>query len=316
MKLIVDADPIVYRAGFAGEDVEYHVIYEPPDGPPEQHIFSRTEGKTALKNLREWEETVDKDGILECEKVLIPDELENVLHTVKLMIRDSLYATAEHFHKEVDDIEVEVLLSGPGNFREKIATVRPYKGNRKEDVKPYWYQQIRNYLTEWWDAEVISGREADDECSIRQKKYGLQCVVASIDKDLDQCPGHHYDYVRKTFYFTKPSEGDALFYKQVLSGDSTDNICGAHRVGSARAASIVDGYLLEHPHDWEGLWNRIVEEYQATLDKYEDACPYYGRDAEEVALEMARLVKMQEYEGQLWNPPGVEDELLDMEFEE
>lgn len=311
MLVIVDGDPIVYRAGFAGEDTEYHVVYQSPEGEPEYHIFSRTEDKTALKNLREWEESIDPECILDVEKVIIPEELDHVLATVRAMLRDTLYAAAEQFHCEVGDLQLKVLLSGPGNFRERLATIKPYKGNRKEDSKPHWYQQIRNYLTDQWDAEVIEGREADDECSILQKKHGIQCVVASIDKDLDQVPGHHYDYVRKTHYFTKPNEGEALFYKQVLSGDSTDNIPGAHKIGRARAAAIVDEYLLDNPVDYEGLWQRIVEVYEETLDKYGEACLYYDIGAEAAALETARLVKMQDYEGQLWNPPGVEDEILE-----
>jgi hypothetical protein len=320
MLLVIDGDPIVYRAGFAGEDNEYHVVFEDEDGVPHQRIFERTADKTALKNMREWEEGIEPACILDVEKVLVPEPLENVLYTVKAILRDTRYAVAEKFDKDPDEVSMRVLLSGPGNFRIDLATVAPYKGNRKEATKPHWYQQIRNYLMESWAAEVIEGREADDECSILQAEHGLQCVVASIDKDLDQCPGHHYDYVRKTFYFTKPSEGEALFYKQILSGDSTDNIPGCYKVGKVKAEKIVDEYLLENPNDWEGLWKRVCQVYSESIDKHGDKCPYYEKvmaeqDVYGTVLEMARLVKMQEYIGQLWNPPGVEDGLLNTEFE-
>ena len=280
--------------------------------------------KTAHKQYLEWldQEFHASDGpvILEEEKVVEPEPLDHVLSTVKAILRDTRYSVAEHFQLDADDVKMRVILSGPGNFRNDIATVREYKGNRKESHKPHWYQQIRNYLTEWWDAEVVEGREADDECSIVQHVAQHATIIATIDKDLDQVPGWHYDYVRKTFYRTEPDEGHLLFYRQVLSGDSTDNIPGAYKIGAARAASIVDECYLEHGMDHHRIWEAIVQAYTGTLDKHGEACPYFEKanreGVESVCIEMARLVKMQEYIGQLWTPPGQPDETLEVHFDE
>lgn len=308
---IVDADPIVYRAGFAGEKHLKHVIYE-DKGVVQQIIFTPTEKETAHAQYLDWEKRLGEECILEVDKIIEPEPLSHVLHTVKTMLRDTQYSIAEHFNCPTKDVHLIVLLSGPGNFRMELATIAPYKGNRKEQHKPHWYQQIRNYLTDEWDAEVIEGREADDECSILQGKYakqGVTSVVCSIDKDLDMVPGCHYDYVRRAHYFISEDEGQAFFYKQCLSGDSTDNIPGAYKIGAVRAATIVDNYLLDNPGDYAGLWEEIVKTYEATIEKYGDKCPY--TDAESAALETARLVWMQQYPGQLWTPPGQPDETFE-----
>ena len=315
MQLIIDGDPIVYRAGFAGQKVDKNVVYyDPHMDEPIDLSFTRTENKTANKLFNEWHEAHGYDILDEWEEV-IPEPLDHVLATVRHMIRDCITATAKHFNLDVFDITYRVILSGPGNFRNEVATVRPYKGNRKEDNKPYWYQQIRNYMTEQWDAEVVEGREADDECSILARR-DPNAIICTIDKDLDQVPGWHYDYWRQSFYFTAPTEGEVLFYKQVLQGDSTDNIPGAYKIGKVTAAKITEEVILEHGMDHMKIWDAIVDTYQSTLDTHGEACPYYGMEAEAVAIEMARLVKMQEYPGQLWTPPGQEDELLELEFEE
>ena len=321
---IVDADPIVYRAGFAGEATERHIVWSPHDSNGiHQKLFRPQEKKTAYKQMKEWLDSFpegDEPVILEDDKYVVPEPLENVLATVRSILRDTRYAIAENFSLDVSNVHVRALLSGPDNFRDTLATVVPYKGNRSDTVKPHWYQQIRNYLTDEHDAEVITGREADDECSILQLEYakeGVDSVICSIDKDLDMVPGDHYDYVRKTFYFTGVDEGESIFYKQILSGDSTDNIPGVYKIGTVRAARIVDEYLLDNPGDWAGLWQVVLKAYDDSLTQYGEACPYYEmaheQGVEPVAIEMARLVKMQEYIGQLWNPPGVPDDTLEEE---
>jgi len=320
MQIIIDADPIVYRAGFAGQAFERHIVYSYANKEGVfQEIFLPGK-KTATKQFNEWKEKNDTVEIVDDETVVIPEPLDHVLATVRHMLRDCMHEVAKKFDIDVFDEKTRVLLSGPGNFRDDIATVRGYKANRKEAHKPHWYQQIRNYLTEQWDAEVISGREADDECSILTYQGDGNTIICTIDKDLDQVPGWHYDYVKKIFYHTEEDEGHALFYKQVLSGDSTDNIPGCYQVGAVGAANIIDSIILEYGMDHDRIWKTIVSTYQESLEKYGEACEYMDKATREgmesVCIEMARLVKMQEYVGQLWTPVGREDELLDIGHDE
>ena len=57
-------------------------------------------------------------------------------------------------------------ISGKDNFREKVATILPYKGNRDPLHKPKYYKEIREYLKDAYGAQVVDGQEADDEIGI------------------------------------------------------------------------------------------------------------------------------------------------------
>ncbi len=319
--LIVDADPIVYRAGFTSEHIEYHVILESWTGELESVICQDTEELSARMQLRALE-AERRDDIVDVHRVPNPEPVENAYHSAKVCLKDCIYATLEKFDLDFDDLKVRIALSGPGNFREWVAQTVPYKGNR-DQPKPHWYQQIRNYLTDHWHAEVITGREADDECSILANSVeGSPHVVtiASIDKDLLQIPGWHYNYHKKTFEYVTKKQGKRFFWQQVLQGDNTDNIPGCFRVGPVKALEVVDSVSAVAELDSPEMWKAVLQAYEESLDKYGDKCPYYARaqevGIEEVAIEMARLVHMQEYAGQLWTPPGRPDELLTEEFEE
>lgn len=115
-----------------------------------------------------------------------------------------------------------LFLSGSNNFRYKVATILPYKGNRKKE-KPRYYWDIREYLTDYYQAEIVDGMEADDALGIRASP---DSVICSNDKDLNQIPGWHYDFTKDYLYYTNQEQSDFYFFKQMLVGDSIDNIPG------------------------------------------------------------------------------------------
>ena len=104
-----------------------------------------------------------------------------------------------------------LFLTGDDNFRFDIATVKPYKGTRKEE-KPFHYLNARAYL-ESLGAVVIDGMEADDMLAIKQADNTATVeqwnmieggdltldsknitVICTRDKDLRQVPGWHYGW--------------------------------------------------------------------------------------------------------------------------
>lgn len=300
MKLIIDADPIVYRSGFAGESTEYQAVLEDVDGSIVSYYFKPTADKTALQQLNE---VAAKTGrtIAYKEKLIKAEPVANVLNIVYKTIVSIEDRVREQFKVAAKDLNTYIALSGPNNFRYKIATIKPYKGNRDPSHIPVHYQAIRDYLTNRWGARVIHGREADDECSIegwklwREQRRGPQMglsshsyVVASIDKDLDQIPGHHYDYMKHVFYFMTLDEAYRAFWIQVLAGDVVDNIPGLKGYGMVKAAAQIDYWIDNGLRDTD-MWKEIVALYSTN----------------EAALEIARLVYMQRRPGELWNPPGV-----------
>lgn len=317
MRLIIDADPIVYRAGFAAESHHYHVVAETEDGEVQEGYFKpymTDKGKwiTSGEQMQKW---TSNKTVLAKEKVIVPEPKENALHLVGQQIRGIMDAANKRFGK-LDNPQVSIVLTGPGNFREKIAKLKPYKGNRDLAHKPYHYQAIRDYLTGTFNARVVKGREADDECSIlgwdcyeRQEDF----AVATIDKDLDQVPGWHYDYRRKVWYQVSVFAGERRFWEQVLSGDATDNIGGCYKIGLEKAERIVDE-IVEDAEDliWptpDEFWRRVISEY--TLSKAKKGCPYMDSVAEDVAIENARLVYMQRKPRELWVPPGHDPQWLE-----
>lgn len=155
----------------------------------------------------------------------------------------------------------KAFLSGDNNFRYKINPA--YKANRKDLVRPVHLQSCREYLVVNWGANVTDGYEADDALAMTQTE---ETVICSIDKDMLQVPGKHYSWpiirkgvVIRDHIFTEVSELEGLkfFYKQMLIGDSSDNVFGIKGIGKVGAAKIIDPLLTELAC-YEEVLNRYV----------------------------------------------------------
>ncbi len=115
-------------------------------------------------------------------------------------------------------------LTGSDNFRYKYYP--EYKANRKDSVKPVYLEACREYLVTQWKAQVSEGCEADDLMAIEQTKNPDETIICTIDKDLLQVPGRHYNFVKQEFMTITPKEGLFNFYWQFIMGDRSDNIFG------------------------------------------------------------------------------------------
>lgn len=147
----------------------------------------------------------------------------------------------------------ELHLTGSNNFRNQYAVTAPYKGNRKGTDKPIHYQLLRDYLVSSWGAVVHDGIEADDMLAIRATELGDDSVIVTLDKDLDQVVGWHYNFAKKIKYYITEDEARLNFYKQFLTGDTVDNIVGAYRIGPKTADK-----LLRDKTESE-MWEIILE---------------------------------------------------------
>ncbi len=148
------------------------------------------------------------------------------------VIRDILQATGS--------TEYIAFLGGSDNFRKQIYP--EYKAHRTAP-KPKWLESCREHLVVEWKAQLSDGIETDDEIGLAATKYwneGVPFVVASIDKDLKQLPGKHYNFVKKEFAYVTPMEGYSFFWKQMLIGDSADNIKGVVGIGEKKAKAAID----------------------------------------------------------------------------
>lgn len=242
-----------------------------------------------LKEFKELHLGVDID--VEERKEIQP--VEFALGNVKTSVRAI---------QDVVGTNMELYLTGRGNFREFIATILPYKGNRSEFDKPTHYQAIRDYLTTIWKAVIIEGQEADDEIGIRatainEAQGEEQAVIVSIDKDLDTIPGYHYNFVTGGKYKVSEDEARVNFYKQILTGDRTDNILGLPGVGPKTADAIIGDATKESM-----LFNIVRDEYNRRYPNGYDA----GQgvmSADNAMLETGRLVYIRKREGEVWAFP-------------
>lgn len=144
-------------------------------------------------------------------------------------------------------------LTGKGNFRDEIAVTQEYKGNRKDARRPVHYQALRNYLCHSWEAIVWNGMEADDAVAIEATEIGDKSIIVSLDKDLNQVVGWHYNFVKNQTYYITEEEAKLNFYKQFLTGDTVDNIKGVKGIGDKKAQKLLEGKSEKE------MWEIVVE---------------------------------------------------------
>jgi DNA polymerase-1 len=142
---------------------------------------------------------------------------------------------------EVEASEYKLFFTSPDNFRKHIYP--EYKANRTA-TKPKHLQFLRDYLVESWQGTVAEKMEADDYLGINQHESSIIC---SIDKDLLQVPGKHYNFVKKEFYEVDVETGSRNFYTQLLTGDTSDNIKGIAGIGPVKAKKA----LAEATNEYE-----------------------------------------------------------------
>lgn len=177
-----------------------------------------------------------------------------------------------------------VCLSGTENFRYEV--LEGYKDNRNASTVPTLVDILRNYMVEAWGARRFSKLEADDLMGLYQKG---NTIICTIDKDLDQIQGMHFNWNKKEIYEIDEIQARHFFYSQVLMGDSTDNIKGCPKIGKVKSKKIVDGYIEEQLNDDE-IWEGIVSIYHTQYNKYVGETS--REEAEQHAIATARAVRI------------------------
>ncbi len=178
-------------------------------------------------------------------------------------------------------------------FRAKLFS--GYKANRVAP-RPKHYDVIKKYLIEQWGARIASEMEADDALGIAQDKSGCETVICSIDKDLLQIPGQHYNFVKKEWESVTEWEGLKWFYQQLLIGDTSDNVRGCKGIGPVKAGKAINP-ILETQGE-EGLFEAVFGLYlkQEKDKKVEEILSHI--------LLAGRLLKIKQKEGEaLWHFP-------------
>jgi hypothetical protein len=180
--------------------------------------------------------------------------------------------------------DCEGYLTGKDNYRHEIAKTVPYKANRVAE-KPKHLGIIREYMISAWAFSVQEKQEADDAISIRAYALGEEdYIICSIDKDLDNVRGWHYNFGKNERYFVKEEDAIKNFYRQVLTGDRVDNVPGLPGIGPKKAEKILQDCCTE-----EELYKAVLEAYKGDVS---------------LLTEQAQLLWLRRKEGELWQPPN------------
>lgn len=212
--LLVDGDIVAYRCAAAAEKTKYLVLDR--DGP--EFYDTAKEAKAMAGDEPVWSRK----------------ELEPVEHAI-----GGANALLGSLSNKFPLAPIKVFISGERNFRDGIWKTKKYKGNRIAE-KPKHLEAVRKHLVSQWSAVVSQNQEADDDIGIAS---GQSTVVVSTDKDLDQIPGWHYNWVQDRLYYVTEEDAEKFLWQQVISGDPTDNIPGLPDYGPAKGKKFVDSYF-------------------------------------------------------------------------
>jgi 5'-3' exonuclease len=208
-------------------------------------------------------------------------DVEIALLRVDQMMQDILTETQASSYR--------VFIGGDSNFRYQYYP--EYKATRRTKPRPQWLQACQDYLIKNWNAEITNGYETDDALGMYQTS---ETIICSIDKDLLQIPGRHYNFVNHEFITVDPFEGLRSFYWQLLKGDRTDDVWGLSGVGSVKAWKYLEGCETE-----EEMLNvaRALYQDDLLLDKY------------------AKCLWLWRFEGDVWDKLSIGNAPYEQELE-
>jgi 5'-3' exonuclease len=264
MIALIDGDIVAYRSAFAAERVQYTVWDEQSINEGKEPVFVCS-SKAEVNGFFKQYDLNPEDYLVDNEKVY------DTVEVAKMAAKSIMEAI-------LNDLEVsehKVYLTGKGNYRDEVATIKGYKANRDPAAKPKYLPDVRDYLQEFWSAIVIEGMEADDQMGIEQSSYvrvGFvdTTIICSIDKDLKMIPGWHYNFVKREREFVDEITAWRNFYTQCLMGDSTDNIPGwcnitGNKVGQSKLARGLKD--LTTPQEMSEYVAKCYEGHEAELEE-------------------------------------------------
>jgi hypothetical protein len=298
VRVLVDADGLVYAAGFASQVTDYDVAVLDCDGEMVDRIQVHT-----LDEVEAFRADVQSnldDVAVDVKPIVAEQPIGVALGNTKRMLNKIRDRAREIGGQPIESFDL--WLTGGVNYRDAYAKVRPYKGNRIDASRPVYYQEIREYLADRWEAQTTDGCEADDMVTIMSHTLEhdpARVMIVSADKDLATVPGLLYNWRSDTHELISRRQARTNFYRQMITGDATDNVMGVYKSGPTRAEKIIAPQMSRVEQA------RVVyAEFHASMSRA--GCPYADRSAEDVMLETGILLHMQRTPGEIWKiPEGV-----------
>lgn len=290
MRVVVDADYLVYACGYAVERNRFDVSVQRPDGTTDEACLNTRDEAMA------WLSDEPEGSVKQLDVLVDAEPLANAL----FLVNRTLTSVDQNLTQAgIEFDRLELYITGKGNFRDRIATIKGYKANRDPSRKPVHYRSIRRYLRNRYGAVEVNGYEADDAVAMIAAEEHFdpaRLVIVSVDKDLLTIPGRHYNFKSKKFSIVTPDAALVNFYRQMVTGDTVDNIGGVYKSGP-KAALAITAEMTE-----QGMYNKVLDLFIASMEK--KGCPYGNMSAEAALLENARLLHLRRYPEEEWVPPS------------
>jgi len=207
--------------------------------------------------------------------------------------RDSLDQLVSDMCISLGTSQVIMCMTAPNNWRKDI--LPSYKEQRKATRKPVLIKPLMQYIRDTYVTYERPTLEADDVLGILATAQVItgEKVVCSIDKDLLQIPGQHWNIDKKALTVVTEEAGIRLHLRQTLTGDPVDNYTGLPGCGPVKADKI----LSDLP-DVPSMWAAIVAAYEKKGLTEDDAL---------VQARVARICQARDYDFKnkavrLWTP--------------
>ena len=296
--LLIDADILAYRAASATDGRQYVITYE-------------YEGQT-ITRYEKYKKQADKireeilKGDVNDVSIVATYEPEPWSHAVKVMddLIEDIYTGLEPYMEGTP--KPIFYYSRGGSFREREC--KSYKSNRKGIRRPHHLEGLKDRLRDHYDAVSRDGEfEADDLMAMEATKLereGTPFIICTIDKDLKQIPGSHYNFVKREYSTVSEVEGLRSLYKQILNGDTADGIIGLKGVGPKTAEKLIGNLSSE----WM-MYGVCIREYFNKVGRQIDKEGIFETDEElgerciSLIRTAARLLYLVRDEGKWWDAP-------------
>lgn len=194
---VYDLDSVKYAVASVGEKRSIVVTHKTTG--KEKEFNTRTEfwGRDR-KHSGGWLAEVNKDRTspflpeeFDVVDVQTPEPIENVLHSAKMTVERNVEASKAE--------SVQYFIGQGESFRVERSTLLGYKQQRNSTLKPLYLDEVSDYLTRKFKAEVVTHYENDDRVVFETYKQPNKFVIA-LDKDTYSCPV-------KFFNVNRPQEG-------------------------------------------------------------------------------------------------------------
>lgn len=155
-------------------------------------------------------------------------------------VADQVEAAVEHWARAGGpNDDILICLSEGRSFRYWVWP--RYKENRKGKEAPPMLRTCFELLREMYDCWSVPGLEGDDCLGILGTEPGVETMIVTIDKDLQQVPGQHFNPAKDEVSTISPDLGNYIFHLQWLTGDAGDCLPGIPGVGPKKAAKFLEG---------------------------------------------------------------------------